>query len=230
MFVIYYAPFNGKGPDGSGRKGKMSKKSSKSCRVSSAGVAKVGGTDFRIVAESYNHGLAVSADGTLLTPSHMDGTYRGVDNGHGYKVVRFTHFDTGETVVKYVHRLVFEMFVGPISDDLEIDHINGDRSDNRLSNLRVVSHSENQRNPMTVGKLIRHLDLVRGAANEALRKRVVGVSASSGNIVEFASCKDAAEFAGVTMPTVTTSLKSDRANKKTAGGYKWFYACDMEVS
>jgi len=160
----------------------------------------------------------------------MDGTYRGVDNGHGYKVVSFTHFETNERVVKYVHRLVFEMFVGPISDDLEIDHINGDRSDNRLSNLRVVSHSENQRNPITVGKLIRHLDLVRGAANEALRKRVVGVSASSGNIVEFASCKDAAEFAGVTMPTVTISLKSDRANKKTAGGYKWFYACDMEVS
>lgn len=208
----------------------MNKKDGKSCRVSSAGVARVGGVDFRIVAESYNHGLAVSADGTLLTPSHMDGTYRGVDNGHGYKIVRFTHFDTGVTVMKYVHRLVFEMFVGPISDDLEIDHINGDRGDNRLSNLRVVSHSENQRNPVTVGKLIRHLDLVRGAANEALRKRVVGVSASSGNIVEFASCKDAAEFAGITMPTVTTSLKSDRANKKTAGGYKWFYACDMEVS
>ena len=200
------------------------------CRVHSAGVASVGGVDFRIVAESYNHGLAVSAAGTLLTPSHMDGTYRGVDNGHGYKVVSFTHFDTGAQVKKYVHRLVFETFVGTISDELEIDHINGDRGDNRLSNLRVVSHSENQRNPMTVGKLVRHLDLVRGSANESLRKRVVGISATTGNVVEFNSCKDAAEFAGVTMPTVTTSLKSDRAKKKTAGGYKWFYACDREVS
>ena len=228
MFVIYYAPKLEQGPDESGRKGKMKEKSK--CRVHSAGVARVGGVDFRIVAESYNHGLAVSADGTLLTPSHMDGTYRGVDNGHGYKVVRFTHFDTGVQVMKYVHRLVFEMFVGTISDELEIDHINGDRGDNRLSNLRAVSHSENQRNPMTVGKLVRHLDLVRGSANEATRKRVVGISATTGNVVEFNSCKDAAEFAGVTMPTVTTSLKSDRAKKKTAGGYKWFYACDMEVS
>ena len=228
--MIYYAPKLEQGPDESGRKGKMNKKDSRSCRVSCAGVVRVGGVDFRIVAESYNHGLAVSADGTLLTPSHMDGTYRGVDNGHGYKVVRFTHFDAGAQVMKYVHRLVFEMFVGTISDELEIDHINGDRGDNRLSNLRAVSHSENQRNPMTAGKLVRHLDLVRGSANEATRKRVVGISATTGNVVEFNSCKDAAEFAGVTMPTVTTSLKSDRAKKKTAGGYKWFYACDMEVS
>ena len=37
-----------------------------------------------------------------------------------------------------VHRLVYETFVSDIPDDKEIDHINRDRSDNRLCNLRCV--------------------------------------------------------------------------------------------
>lgn len=43
------------------------------------------------------------------------------------------------------HRLIFMMHTGAC-DFIEIDHINGDRADNRLSNLREVSKSENARN------------------------------------------------------------------------------------
>lgn len=40
-----------------------------------------------------------------------------------------------------VHRLVMLAFVG--ASNLEVDHINRDRSDNRLSNLEYVTHREN---------------------------------------------------------------------------------------
>ena len=42
------------------------------------------------------------------------------------------------------HRVAWVMATGEIPD--EIDHINGDRSDNRLTNLRAVSRSQNRKN------------------------------------------------------------------------------------
>jgi HNH endonuclease len=42
---------------------------------------------------------------------------------------------------RYVHRLVMAAFVGP----LEVDHRNGDKTDNRLKNLEWVSGDENRR-------------------------------------------------------------------------------------
>lgn len=48
-----------------------------------------------------------------------------------------------------VATLVYEAFNGPIPEGKELDHINGERTDNRLENLRVVSHLENCWNPIT---------------------------------------------------------------------------------
>lgn len=43
----------------------------------------------------------------------------------------------------YAHRIVWETFNGEISNDLEVDHINSVRDDNRLTNLRIVTHKDN---------------------------------------------------------------------------------------
>lgn len=45
----------------------------------------------------------------------------------------------------YAHRAALAILNGHWPDG-EVDHINGDKSDNRAVNLRVVSHSENRRN------------------------------------------------------------------------------------
>lgn len=47
---------------------------------------------------------------------------------------------------RLAHRIIWEMVNGLIPEGMQIDHINGRRDDNRMDNLRLVTHSGNARN------------------------------------------------------------------------------------
>ena len=63
------------------------------------------------------------------------------DNGIGYIQVKLRR--NGKRFNRYVHRLVWEVFKGPIPDGYEINHIDHDKSNNSLKNLELVTHSVN---------------------------------------------------------------------------------------
>ena len=50
------------------------------------------------------------------------------------------------------HRLIWEEAYGPIPSGMQIDHINGIRTDNRLENLRLATNQQNSSNRL-IGKL-----------------------------------------------------------------------------
>ena len=72
---------------------------------------------------------------------------------------------------RYVHRLVLEAFVGPCPEGMLSCHGNGDKSDNRLANLRWDTQAAN------LGDARRHGTLLVGEANTSAKLTVECVRA-----------------------------------------------------
>ena len=62
---------------------------------------------------------------------------------NGY--VQITIWDHGIRRTKYVQKMVWEAFNGPVEPSQRVAHMNGDRTDNRLSNLFLESHSDSMK-------------------------------------------------------------------------------------
>ncbi len=92
----------------------------------------------------------VSDDGRVY--SFLVGRQLGYMNPDGYRIVKLHKSDKQDGFrVLRVHRLVLLAFVGPAPEGMECRHLNGDPSDNRLSNLRWGTQSENVRDAIRHG-------------------------------------------------------------------------------
>lgn len=70
----------------------------------------------------------------IIMREEKTGSYRRVQCHYGLNGKHFS-----------VHRLVWEAFNGEIPDGYEINHIDGDPTNNAISNLEIVTHTENCR-------------------------------------------------------------------------------------
>ena len=98
----------------------------------------------------------VSDEGQVRSVSRLAGTRiargrilsHGRSNG-GYHTVTFTR--PGERATMTVHRVVADAFLGPRPEGWHRAHLNGDKGDNRVSNLAYQSPSENERAKVAQG-------------------------------------------------------------------------------
>jgi hypothetical protein len=86
---------------------------------------------------------------------------------------------------RLIHRLVYEAFNGTIPDGKQINHINGDKTDNRFENLEIVTAQENMRlmrqmrGAYNAGELHPHSKLTADIVLEIRRARDAGASLNS---------------------------------------------------
>jgi hypothetical protein len=92
----------------------------------------------------YPAGYEVSDRGRIRSFRSRDGLPRVLrmrTHKWGYVVINLGSDD--ERKVYRVHRLVLEAFVGPCPEGQECRHLDGDKTNNRLDNLRWDTHGEN---------------------------------------------------------------------------------------
>lgn len=160
----------------------------------------------------------VSKDGRIRSLE-----YTGVVNGktiHRYPKELKQHMSSdGYPMVKLrdnrqhaVHRLVAEAFVPCDDYSLDVDHIDGDRTNNNASNLRFITHADNIRHTIELGRR-----LIGNNRGKNYNAKPVVLKDPDGCILRFDCAMDAAEYirASANIETGMSSLYTGimRANK-----------------
>ena len=126
-----------------------------------------------------------------------------------------------------VHRLVAEAFVDKYEKEnyyeryLEVNHINGIKSDNRAENLEWVTRSENELHAykMQLAKNTeKQRNVVRLWCKENKNKTIIQLSLENKFIKEWKSAVEVQEQLGINRKNISQCITG---RNKTAGGYKW---------
>lgn len=147
-------------------------------------------------------------------------------NDQGYPIVILTK--KGKSKWTRVHRLVAKAFI-PNPDNLpEVDHINTDKKDYRIENLRWVSHRQNMNNEISKKKnkelcnlphvIKKRLMTAKQKRGKTAPKTVYKYTLSGDYVCSYFSIPDAAKAHNVTKGAISAAIKGENYN---CGGFQW---------
>lgn len=175
----------------------------------------LGAPIYRIV-EGTNENMVVSSTGTVLKRKKTRGGRRSYYeiakncyNNSGYLQVSVP-WEKGVTT-STVHRLVAETFLG-YQENKEVDHIDGNKLNNRVSNLRWISHENNCQNPLS-----------RKGTGSCIWKDIRAVDKETSECFYFKDLKEVSKFLNLTSKGWKGAII--RCMRKEGGyayGYYWW--------
>ena len=98
--------------------------------------------------------------------------------------------------VYLVHRFIWECYNGLIADEKVIDHINNKKDDNQLSNLQLLTQSENNR------KSVKDRDFSYVPLNIKTRKCVKATNKNTNEVTYFNSTYSAQQYLAINHGTI----------------------------
>ena len=150
----------------------------------------------------------------------------GFDNGKGYLRIRFSNKYKNETHrINRLEAITFGLSIPehlkdiPI-EQLEVDHIDGNKKNNRLDNLRWTTHKENCNNPITLQKISKsHIGLLINRKDSS--KPIFQINPKTNEIIaEFPSSAEIKRMFGYNDNHIRECCNG---KIKTSHGYKWVF-------
>ena len=104
--------------------------------------------EWRIIADFPNYEVSNYGEVRRVWKNHTNLKATAV-NGFGYEIVHLSR--NGENKHRPIHRLVAAAFIDNPDNLPEVNHIDGDKLNNCVSNLEWVSRSQNMKHAYSIG-------------------------------------------------------------------------------
>lgn len=149
--------------------------------------------------------------------SNKSGRFIGSKRLDGYHQTTL-YDDNGKVTTGLIHRFIYEAVYGPIPEGLDVNHINENKTDNRIENLNLMTRKEN----INFGtRTERASKAIAKALTNGVRSKPVGAFKDGKLVMRFPSTMEAGRN-GFDQGNVASCCRGVKGYK-TYKGYEWRY-------
>lgn len=140
-----------------------------------------------------------------------------LDKGIGYFLVTMVNATTKVRKNQFIHRLLAQAFIPNPENKPHVNHIDGNKQNNTLSNLEWATSKENSQHAVAMGL----------TTYDHCIKSVDQINLETGDVIAtYASMKEACDVTRVQKQNIS---KVCRGLRKHAGGFFWRYSQSSEA-